>query len=154
MQQQISGRINKKQDQNFKIKITKPQNAHMKDRPLSYRMAAYDYLGLRSYNRTPMHLFAQCTKGRSYKKMLRYLKNHGFIVKIFSNKQFFIMNSQEPPKELLHHVVNNRQQGHFQDQTSNPGHALLVGKCCLHSLYKLEENVGCDYNILKYHVLQ
>lgn len=69
----------KLQDQNYKT----PKNIHMQDRSLSYRMAAYDYLGLRSYN--------------------KYLKNHGYIGKIFSNKQFFI----EPPKQLLHHVVNN-----------------------------------------------
>ncbi len=69
--------------------------AELKVDTKTVRMAMHDDLGLKSYTRMPRHLVMECMKARRLercKKVLRYIKNHGSTVKIFSGKKSFTVD--------------------------------------------------------------
>ncbi len=99
----ISGGVNKTRNHDFikalKTKIAKDPTtfirkiaAELNVDPKTVRTAVHDELGFKSYTRMPRHLFTEWMKARnleSCKKVLRYIKNHGSTVKIFSDENFF-----------------------------------------------------------------
>ncbi len=88
--------VNKKLNRDFidalKTKIAKDPttsickiDAELKLDPKTVRTAVHDDFGLKSYPRMPRHLLIKCMKARRLercKKVLRYIKNHGFTVQI------------------------------------------------------------------------
>ncbi len=61
-----------------------------------FSTAVHDDLSLKSYTRTPRHLITECMKARRWErcnKVLRYIKNHGSTVKIFSDEKIFTVDA-------------------------------------------------------------
>ncbi len=115
-----NGGVNKKQNRDFidvlKTKIAKDPTtsirkkaAELKVDPETVRTALHDDLSLKSYTRTPRHtLLTECMKTRRLercKKVLRYIKNHGSTVKIFSDEKIFTVDAVL--KRPVPHRVNS-----------------------------------------------
>ncbi len=68
--------------------------AELKVDPKTVRTGVHD--DLTSYTRTPRHLLTEYMKVRRLercKKVLKYIKNHGSTVKIFSDEKIFTVDA-------------------------------------------------------------
>jgi hypothetical protein len=169
-----SGGVNKKRNRDFvnalKTKIAKDPTtsmrkiaAELKVDPKTIRTAVHDDLGLKSYTRTPRHLLTESMKARRLercKKVLRYIKNHGSTVKIFSDEKIFTVDAvlnRRNDRYLAKSTVDVK--GTFR--TKHPAQVMVFGVVASDGkkmptfFYKPGEKVGADayYKVLRYHVL-